>query len=101
MASRPQRSRIDPKLAAVGLLAGAAVGVWAGRKAQDWSAEHQGEAPGLIDWERARSIAVSMNQEAALTAGERERLDGEYFELVQRTIPLVSQFSGTTLPFPL
>jgi coenzyme F420 biosynthesis associated uncharacterized protein len=52
----------------------------------------------MIDWERAKSIAVSMNQEAALTALERRRLDREYYELVQKTVPLVSRHSGMTLP---
>src|SRR5207302_8221919 len=82
---------------ALGLLTGAAVGVWAGRRARTMS---EGPTkPGLIDWERARNVAVSMNQEAALTASERHRLDAEYFALVQRTIPLVSRRSGMTLPF--
>jgi coenzyme F420 biosynthesis associated uncharacterized protein len=93
------RTRIDPRLVAAGLLTGAVVGAWAGRRARSWS--EQPASAGLIDWDRARSVAISMNRESALTAMERQRLDREYMELVQRTIPLVSAHTGTTLPFPL
>jgi coenzyme F420 biosynthesis associated uncharacterized protein len=95
-ASRP---RIDPKIIAAGLLTGAVVGVWAGRRAQELGARPS--VAGLIDWERARTVAISMNRESALGALERQRLDREYMELVQRTVPLVSEYTGTTLPFPL
>jgi len=94
------RTRLDPRIVAVGLLTGAAVGVWAGRRAQGYLAQPS-SVSGTIDWDRARSIAISMNREAALTEPERRRLDAEYAELVQRTIPLISEFTGTTLPFPL
>ncbi|RIK35625.1 MAG: hypothetical protein DCC58_20275 [Chloroflexi bacterium] len=91
-----RRTPFDPRLVALGLLTGAAVGVWAGRRAQSWTARPA--KPGLIDWDRARAIAVNMNREAALTATERIRLDAEYTALVDRTIPLVSRFTGLTLP---
>lgn len=94
------RTRLDPRLLGLGLLTGAVVGVWAGRRAQEWNAS-QPVVDGLIDWERARSIAVSMNRDAALTARERARLDEEYNELVQRTIPLIAAHSQVTLPRPL
>lgn len=94
------RTRLDPRIVAVGLLTGAAVGVWAGRRAQGYRAQSSTDT-GTIDWDRARSVAISMNREAALTEQERQRLDAEYAELVQRTIPLISDFTGTTLPFPL
>jgi len=55
----------------------------------------------MIDWDRARTIAISMNKESSLTAMERERLDAEYDALVQRTIPLISEFTGVSLPYPL
>jgi coenzyme F420 biosynthesis associated uncharacterized protein len=80
----------------MGLLTGAAVGVWAGRRAQEFSSRPA--KPGLIDWDRARSVAVGMNQEAALTWPERERLDAEYTELVNRAVPLVADFTGMRLP---
>ncbi len=96
----PTRSKLDPRILAVGLLTGAAVGVWAGRRAQGYIPQASG-APGSINWERARSVAISMNRESLLTEPERRRLDREYHDLVQQTIPLVSEFTGTTLPFPL
>ncbi len=94
------KSKVDPRLLGLGLLTGAAVGVWAGRRAQGWSPSTSSKE-GLIDWDRARSVAVSMNRDVALTAGERSRLDREYYDLVQRTIPLVSAHSGVSLPRPL
>lgn len=96
----PSRSRLDPRLLAIGLLTGAAVGVWAGRRAQAYIPQPTG-APGSINWDRARSVAISMNRESLLTEIERRRLNDEYRDLVQQTIPLVSEFTGTTLPFPL
>lgn len=93
------RTRIDPRIVGLGLMTGAAVGVWAGRKAQEWSRSHP--ASGLIDWERARAVAISMNRESALTSSERLRLDREYLELVGRAVPLVSAFTGTSLPMSL
>ena len=98
--SSSSRKAVDPRLVAFGLLTGAAVGVWAGKRAKAWSEEHPAK-PGMIDWDRARTVAITMNQEAALSASERARLDSEYYELTQRTIPLVSAHSGMTLPNPL
>lgn len=94
------RSTLDPRILAIGLLTGAVVGVWAGRRAQSYVGQAVGE-PGSINWDRARSVAISMNRESLLTEPERRRLDREYQDLVQQTIPLVSEFTGTTLPFPL
>lgn len=94
------KSRIDPRIMAAGLLTGAVVGAWAGRRAQEMAAKPETERR-TIDWDRVRSIAVSMNREAALSIVERERLDREYHDLVQQTIPLVSRQSGAALPFPL
>lgn len=99
MNQRAQGPRIDPRLAAVGLVTGAVIGVWAGRRAQEIS--RTGVPQRMIDWDRARTIAISMNKESSLTAMERERLDAEYDALVQRTIPLISEFTGVSLPYPL
>jgi hypothetical protein len=71
MSSKP---KVDPRLLGLGLVTGAVVGVWAGRRAQEWTAS-QSSGDGLIDWDRARSVAIGMNRDAALTMGERERLD--------------------------
>lgn len=96
MAASLARLIPDRRLVAVGLLAGAALGAWVG------SRPRPALAPGLessmIDWEQARSIAISMNREAALTAPERSRLDTYYRDLVHRCVPLVSDYTGVSLP---
>ncbi len=86
----------DRRLVTLGLLAGAAVGAWIGRRPM--SAENGRAATGLIDWEQARGIAVSMNRGAALTASERARLDDYYRELVRRCVPIVAGYTGSALP---
>lgn len=95
MAASLARLIPDRRLVAVGLLAGAALGAWVG------SRPRPALAPGLessmIDWEQARSIAISMNREAALTAPERSRLDTYYRDLVHRCVPLVSEYTGVAL----
>ncbi|CAA9564983.1 MAG: hypothetical protein AVDCRST_MAG49-2826 [uncultured Thermomicrobiales bacterium] len=93
----------DRRVIAAGLMAGAAIGVWAGGRlrtpARALGPSTTAARPAaLIDWDRARQIAVNMNRGAALTAPERERLDRYYRELVRRCVPLVEDFTGTTLP---
>ena len=88
---------IDRKLIAAGLLAGAAVGAWAGGRLR---ASVPADGPrNLIDWEQARGIAVNMNRGATLTSVERSRLDDYYRELVRRCVPIVSAYTGTDLPY--
>src|SRR5688572_6979399 len=86
----------DRRLAAAGLLLGAAVGTWAGGRARAYASREQ--ATGLIDWERARIIAVNMNKGQALSAGERTRLDAYYRQLVGRCVPVVAAYTRTELP---
>src|SRR5690606_20352504 len=50
------------------------------------------------DWNRARDIATGMNKGDALTAIERERLNAYYGDLVNACIPIVSEYTGTSLP---
>jgi len=52
----------------------------------------------MVDWNRAREIATGMNKGDTLTATERERLNAYYGELVTRCIPIVSAYTGTSLP---
>jgi coenzyme F420 biosynthesis associated uncharacterized protein len=90
---------VDRRLLAAGLVAGAAVGAWAGNRVRGMV---DTETPaGVIDWEHARSIAINMNRGHTLTAAERSRLDTYYAELVQRCVPIVTEFTGSTLPNPL
>lgn len=86
----------DRRLITIGLLAGAAVGAWAGNRARELADRET--KPGLINWDQARSIAVSMNRQTALSEGERERLDAYYRDLVQKAVPLVAEYTGDQLP---
>lgn len=83
------------KLAA-GTIAGAALGAWAGRRIHDFA---RTERPtGMIDWDRARTTALTMNRGHALTATERDQLNHYYGALVERCIPIVAEYTGTELP---
>lgn len=88
------------RLLPVGLLIGAAVGVWAGNRARDYTTR-QAHKTALIDWNQARSIAVNMNRETALSITEHQALDDYYRGLVDRAVPLVAEYTGDTLPVPL
>jgi coenzyme F420 biosynthesis associated uncharacterized protein len=92
-----QRSDNPTKtVVAAGAMAGAAMGIWAGKRIQKFASKERPD--GMIDWERSRQIALGMNKSEALTATERQHLDGYYGELVARCIPIVSQYTGTSLP---
>lgn len=75
---------------------GAAAGVWAGKRIQEFARRERPE--GMVDWERSRQIATNMNKGDALTASEREELNAYYGELVATCIPIVSAYTGTSLP---
>ncbi len=90
---------VDRRVIGVGLLAGAAVGAWAGGKARSLASRER--APGLIDWEQAHLIAVNMNRGHALTATERTRLDAYYRGLVEQCVPIVTAYTGSELPSSL
>lgn len=77
-------------------MAGAALGVWAGKRIQEYARKDRPE--GMIDWNRSREIATGMNKGDALTASERAHLDAYYGELVARCIPIVSEYTGSSLP---
>jgi coenzyme F420 biosynthesis associated uncharacterized protein len=83
-------------LATAGAVLGAGAGVWATRKIKEFAGKERPE--GMVDWERARGIATNMNKGEALTASEREELNVYYGELVARCIPIVSEYTGTSLP---
>jgi len=79
-----------------GVVAGAALGVWAGKRIQAFA--QQDRPDGMIDWRRTREIAVGMNKGETLTAVDRERLDAYYGDLVARCIPIVADYTGSELP---
>lgn len=100
-AARPQTAPrrgfpVDRRLIAMGLLAGAAVGAWAGGKARTYATRDR--APEMIDWDQAAGIAINMNRAATLTASERTRLDQSYKELVEQCVPVLTDYTGSELP---
>jgi coenzyme F420 biosynthesis associated uncharacterized protein len=85
------------KAMAVGAAAGAAVAIWASRRGRPEDGEDT-RPDGMIDWDKARDTATRMNRGDALTATEREKLNAYYHELVEKCLPIVSEYTGTTLP---
>lgn len=79
-----------------GVVAGAALGVWAGKRIQAFAQRDRPD--GMINWHRTREIAAGMNRGETLTAAERERLDNYYGALVARCIPIVTEYTGSVLP---
>jgi coenzyme F420 biosynthesis associated uncharacterized protein len=84
------------KLATAGMMAGAAAGMWISNRIRTFAKQER--PTGMIDWDRTREIAVGMNKGQALTAVERSRLDAYYGDLVARCIPIVTEYTGTSLP---
>lgn len=92
---RPTQVQDRTKLA-VGTIAGAALGAWLGRRLHSFV---QTERPaGMIDWDRARTTAITMNRGHALTAAERDHLNRYYGTLVTRCVPIVADYTRTDLP---
>ncbi len=87
------------KRLAAGIVAGALIGgvtAWQTRKIQ--IIETDGK---MIDWDRVRSIAVSMNRTIGLDNYSRAHLDREYAALVRQTVPLITDYTGMVLPADL
>lgn len=100
MSSSPSSRRNGPdrRMIGVGIMAGAAVGVWVTAQARSRPVEPR---TGLIDWSQASAIAINLNRPEALGAVERERLDATYRQLVGRCLPLVSDYMEVTIPSPV
>ncbi len=88
----------DRRLLAASVVLAAAAGAWAGQRLQKQPATRTAEAPSLIDWRQARDIAVTMSRDEVLSMPDRRRLDAEYRDLVARCVPIVSKYTGDTLP---
>jgi coenzyme F420 biosynthesis associated uncharacterized protein len=84
------------KVVAAGVFAGAALGVWASRRLKSYATQERPD--GMIDWARTRDIAERMNRGDVLNATERQRLDEYYGDLVDRCIPIVTEYTGSSLP---
>lgn len=96
MTPRGRLPAVDKRLATAGIMMGAAVGAWAGNRARSYAGKERDTR--LIDWERARSIAINMNKGHVLTTAERARLDAYYRGLVERCVPIVSAYTRSELP---
>ena len=96
MAQRGRIPLVDKRLATAGIMMGAAVGAWAGNRARSYAKQERD--PRLIDWERARSIAINMNKGHVLTTVERTRLDAYYRGLVEKCVPIVAAYTKSDLP---
>ena len=81
---------------AAGATLGLAVGAWGIRKVQSFATRDRSSA--MIDWEQARKIATDMNKGGTLTATERMQLNADYKQLVERCIPIVSGYTGVSIP---
>jgi coenzyme F420 biosynthesis associated uncharacterized protein len=96
-----RRFPVDRKLLAASMIVGATAGAMVGQRLKPSTVEQTSEAPPaqpMIDWERVRSIAISMNKGLALTAGERDRQTAAYRELEAKCLPIVSAYTGIELP---
>ncbi len=76
----------------------AAAGAWVGRRLHQPVDAARAEPLSIIDWRQARDVAVTMNRDEALTMPERRRLDAEYRALVTQCVPVVSAYTGDSLP---
>ncbi|CAN5694671.1 zinc-dependent metalloprotease [soil metagenome] len=96
-----RRFPVDRKLLAASMIVGATAGAMVGQRLKPTTVEQTTEpvpAQPMIDWERVRSIAISMNKGLALTAGERDRQTAAYRELEAKCLPIVSAYTGIELP---
>lgn len=81
---------------AAGMVLGVAAAVWAGKRVQEFAKSDR--PTGMVNWDQALSIALKMNKESALTATEREELSREYSRLVDECVPLITEYTKTSLP---
>lgn len=93
-----RRRPFDPRFLAVGVLAGAALGVWANTKTREY--RQSGTMPKLINWNQVRSVAAGMNRGDSLGPAERASLAAEYRRLVDRCLGPITEYTGTALPRP-
>jgi coenzyme F420 biosynthesis associated uncharacterized protein len=99
--SKLRRFPVDRKLLAASVIVGATAGAMVGQRLKSPAAtvEAVPAAPQpMIDWNRVRSIAISMNKGLALTAGERDRLTTYYRDLEAKCLPVVAEYTGIPLP---
>ncbi len=79
-----------------GLLVGLSLGQWVGRRVRDHVAH--AEPPPLIDWGRARELAINFSGGIRLSADDREHARAQYRQLVDELAPSIGQFLGAPVP---
>ncbi|MEZ4523382.1 MAG: zinc-dependent metalloprotease [Thermomicrobiales bacterium] len=87
----PARKRL-----ALGLVTGALIGGWTAWQARKVQISDNPDQ--MIDWDRVQSIATSMNRGFTLNRSMRMQLDYDYQLLIEQTIPLISDYTGMSLP---
>lgn len=81
----------------LGVVAGAGVRYYLHTRTRD-----RAERPSqLIDWEQARSVALRVSQWKEHPVLDRTMREEQYSELVQRSVPLISEYLNVHLPNPL
>jgi coenzyme F420 biosynthesis associated uncharacterized protein len=96
---RRQSPAYNPRLIAIGLMAGAALGlVWANTRQRHY-ARHG--IPGLIEWERVRRMAHNIVQEPPVARDWHEQWETYYRGMVARCYPLITAEMGRALPAPV
>ncbi len=85
----------DYKLLLASAVAVGAVAVWANVKGREFA--KTGELPPMINWGRARSLALSLNREDDVAIFP-ERVLTQYREMVAQCVPLIADYMGATLP---
>jgi coenzyme F420 biosynthesis associated uncharacterized protein len=97
------RASVDKRVLALSMVAGAAAGAIVGKRRQmamsNGAVDVAADAipRSLIDWDRVRSIAVSMNRGLALTSAERVRATAQYRTLEAECLPIVQAYTGIEL----
>ncbi len=81
---------------ALGLVVGLSVGRWIGQQTRDRLMVL--EPPRLVDWERAREIALRLSGGVRLSPLEREEATDRYRRLVTELAPAIADFVGSPVP---
>lgn len=93
---RSTAARLSRGPITTGAVVGVAAGVWAGRAVHQFA--NKDRPTTMIDWGHARRIATTMNRTETISSSERAELNADYQRLVDRCIPIVSAYTGTSLP---
>ena len=94
----PNNANGGGKLLLAAAAGAGAVALWANIRGREYA--RTGETPTLINWERAKSLALAMNR-AEDTPSYPESVLLEYRGLVARCEPLIAEYMNVHLPQPM